>query len=378
MASVLELHKNGKIEIRNRQPISNRKILSKVYTPGVAEVCKVIHKDKENAHKYTIKGNTVAIVTDGTAVLGLGDIGPEAALPVMEGKAAIFRQFAGINAFPICVDTKDVDEIVNLVKQISPTFGAVNLEDISAPRCFEIEEKLLKELDIPVFHDDQHGTAIVVLAALINSLKILKMKFSDIRIVISGAGAAGIAVAKLLLKMKPKDIILVDSKGIIYQGRKENMNKAKEQIAVLTNKDKQKGSLADAVKGNNVFIGVSRPGILTEEMVRTMNQPVIFALSNPVPEIMPDKALNAGARIVATGRSDFPNQINNALVFPGLFKGLLKTKLQLNDAIKLRAAKALASIIKNPKPSKIIPDIFNKKIVDAVASSVKRGVKNEI
>ena len=372
MVSVLELHKNGKLEIKSKYRINNKAILSKIYTPGVAEPCKKISRNKKKVYDYTIKSNTVAIITDGSAVLGLGDIGPEAALPVMEGKAAIFREFADINAFPICIKTKEINEIVDLIKKISPVFGAINLEDIAAPRCFELEEQLLKELDIPVFHDDQHGTAIVVLAGLINSLKVVNKRFRDISIVISGAGAAGIAIARLLVLMVPKDIIVVDSKGIIHKGRKENMNKAKRDIASKTNKQQQKGGLRDAVKHKDVFIGVSKPNILTQNMVRSMKKnPIIFAMSNPLPEIMPDKALKAGAKVVATGRSDFPNQVNNALVFPGIFKGLLRAKVKINDRIKIKAAKALAKIIKRPRPDKILPDIFNKNVVPTIAKCVK-------
>jgi len=367
---IAKLHKGGKISVRSNYPVRDMYILSKIYTPGVAEVCNEIAKNKKLVYDYTIKNNTVAIVTDGSAVLGLGDIGPEAAMPVMEGKAILFKEFGGINAFPICLKTKDVNEIVEIVKKISTGFGGINLEDISAPRCFEIEERLKKELDIPVFHDDQHGAATVVLAGLINALKVVNKNFEDIKIVVSGAGAAGIATAKLLLKMKPLDILLVDSTGIIYDGR-NNMNTAKEEIARMTNHHKKKGGLDDAVKGSDVFIGLSAPDILKPGMVKTMNRdPIIFALANPVPEIMPDVAIGAGAKVVATGRSDFPNQINNALVFPGLFKGALEARTQITDDMKLEVAKALASIIKTPTADNIIPNVFNRNVVPAVSGIV--------
>ncbi len=368
---IAKLHKGGKISVRSNYPVRDMHILSKIYTPGVAEVCNEIAKNKKLVYDYTIKNNTVAIVTDGSAVLGLGDIGPEAAMPVMEGKAILFKEFGGINAFPICLKTKDVNEIVEIVKNISTGFGGINLEDISAPRCFEIEERLKKELDIPVFHDDQHGAATVVLAGLINALKVVNKNFEDIKIVVSGAGAAGIATAKLLLRMQPKDILLVDSTGVIYEGRKEGMNPAKEEIARMTNRSKARGNLADAVKLTDVFIGLSAPDILKPGMVKTMNRdPIIFALANPVPEIMPDVAIGAGAKVVATGRSDFPNQINNALVFPGLFKGALEARTQITDDMKIGIAKALANIIKTPTADNIIPNVFNRNVVPAVSGIV--------
>lgn len=369
----LNFHKGlkGKIAIVPKVDIKTRRELSLAYTPGVAYPCVEIAKDKKKVYKYTIKSNTVAVVTDGSAVLGLGDIGAEAALPVMEGKAVLFKRFGGIDAFPICLATKDVDEIVEIVKLIAPVFGGINLEDISAPRCFDIEKRLIDELDIPVMHDDQHGTAIVVLAALINALKITK-KDRGVRIAISGAGAAGIAVAKILLNCGFKNIILCDRAGIIYRGRKENMNKYKIEISKKTNKERIRGSLADAMKGADVFIGVSTPGIVSKEMIRSMNKnPIVFAMANPVPEIMPNEAKKAGAAVIATGRSDFPNQINNVLAFPGVFKGALKTRTKITDEIKIAAAYALAKSIK-PTKEKIIPSVFDKGVADSVARAVVR------
>jgi malate dehydrogenase (oxaloacetate-decarboxylating) len=368
---IARLHKGGKIVVKSRYPLTDKHILSKIYTPGVAEVCNEIAENKKLVYDYTMKSNMVAIVTDGSAVLGLGDIGPEAALPVMEGKAVLFKELAGINAFPICLRTKEVDEIVDIVKKISTGFGGINLEDISAPRCFEIERRLKSELDIPVFHDDQHGAATAVLAGLINALKVVNKKFENISIVISGAGAAGIAAAKLLIRMQPMDVILVDSTGAIYDGRKEGMNPAKVEIARMTNRSNVKGKLADAVKLTDVFIGLSAPNILKPDMVKTMNDnPIIFALANPVPEIMPDNAIQAGAKVVATGRSDFPNQLNNALVFPGIFKGALEARTQITDDMKIEVAKALANIIKNPTANNIVPDVFNKEVVPAVSGVI--------
>jgi malate dehydrogenase (oxaloacetate-decarboxylating) len=373
----LELHEKykGKIEVVSKVPLATRNDLSLAYTPGVAEPCRKIAENIENVYKYTSKGNLVAVVTDGTAVLGLGDIGPEAALPVMEGKCILFKQFGNVDAFPICLKTKDVDEIVDAVVKISPVFGGINLEDISAPRCFEIEEKLKEKLKIPVFHDDQHGTAIVVLAALINALKLVK-KGKEIKIVISGAGAAGTAVAKILLSYSFKNIIVCDTKGAIYSGR-DGLNSAKEEIASITNPQKIKGSMAEAMKGADVFIGVSAPNIVTKEMVKTMKEPIVFAMANPVPEIMPADALEGGARIVATGRSDFPNQINNVLAFPGIFKGALKVRKQITEKMKISAAEAIASLVAKPAPDKIIPSVFDN-VADAVAEAVMKAAGNPI
>jgi malate dehydrogenase (oxaloacetate-decarboxylating) len=368
----LELHEKhqGKIEVVSKIPIKNKKDLSLAYTPGVAEVCNAIVKNPEDIYKYTSKGNTVAVVTDGSAVLGLGNIGPEAALPVMEGKCILFKEFGGVDAFPICLATQEVDQIVDIVKKIAAVFGGINLEDISAPRCFEVEEKLKKELNIPVFHDDQHGTAIVVLAALINALKIVG-KDKDVKIVISGAGAAGIAVTKMLLNYGFKRIIACDRSGAICEGREENMNWAKEEIAKLTNRERVGCCLADSMVGADVFIGVSAPGLVNKEMVKSMaKDSIVFAMANPVPEIIPQDALEAGAKIVATGRSDFPNQINNVLAFPGVFKGALKIRSQITEKMKLAAAQAIAGMVK-PTPEKIIPDVFDN-VADVVAEAIVR------
>ncbi len=346
------------------------------YTPGVAEPVKEIVKDREALYKYTIKGNSVAVITDGSAVLGLGNVGPEAALPVMEGKAAIFKEFAGIDAFPICLATQNTKEIIRTIKILSPTFGAINLEDISAPRCFEIEEAL-QDIGIPVFHDDQHGTAIVVLAALQNALKVAKKDISKIKVVINGAGAAGTAIAKLL--RSPKEVIICDSKGIINKKRTD-LNKYKKELAKLTNPKNIKGSLRDALMGADVFIGVSKPKILTGEMIKTMNiKPIIFAMANPVPEIMPDEAKQAGAFIVATGRSDFPNQVNNALIFPGIFRGALDARIpHITPAMKMSAAKALAGLVKSPTRQKILPPLQDPKIVPTIAKAIKKLQNNPI
>lgn len=371
----LKLHSKhkGKIGLDVLTPIKSRDDLSLAYTPGVAAVCKAIAEKPNAVFKYTSKGNTVAIVTDGTAVLGLGDIGPEAALPVMEGKAVLMKEFANVDAYPICLNTKDPDEIVKTVMAISPGFGAINLEDISAPRCFEIEEKLKSSLPIPVFHDDQHGTAIVVLAGLINAFKITKRDFKSAKIVISGAGAAGIAVAKILLAQGAKNIIMVNSKGIISKSRKD-LNWAQEKMAKLTNPKNITGSLADALVGADVFIGVSAPNIATGEMVKSMNKnAIVFALANPVPEVMPDVAKEAGAAIVATGRSDFANQINNVLAFPGIFRGALDMRAKaITEDMKLAAAKALASYVKKPTAENIIPDVLDKKVAGVVAKAIKK------
>lgn len=370
----LELHRKhrGKIEIVSKVPLTNREELSLAYTPGVAEASREIGRDKELAYDYTIKGNTVAIISDGSAILGLGNLGAHAAIPVMEGKAAIFKEFAGIDAFPICVNTQDVEEIIALVKNIAPVFGGVNLEDISAPRCFEIEERLRKELPIPVMHDDQHGTATVVLAGLINSLKLRSSKKEDVRIVFSGAGAAGTAITKLLLEYGFKNIIVCDTEGAIFEGR-EGLNDEKATLSRITNNEKKVGTLADVLHKSDVFIGVSKGGLLTPEMVRTMSdRPIIFALANPIPEIMPDIAKEAGAFVVATGRSDFPNQINNSLAFPGIFRGALDNRIkQFNSGMFLRAAEALAGYVKDPTPDQVLPSMFDRGVVDAVKNSIR-------
>lgn len=371
----LELHKinKGKLAIESKVQVNNREDLSLAYTPGVAEPCRQIHENPAKVYEYTSKGNLVAVVSDGTAVLGLGDIGPAGAMPVMEGKAILFKTFADIDAFPICLDTKNVDEIVNTVRFLSPTFGGINLEDISAPRCFEIEERLKKELDIPVFHDDQHGTAIVVLSGLINALKLANKSLEDIKVVINGVGSAGIAIAKLLLLVGVKNILLVDRKGIVYRGNPEN-NKYKELMAEVTNPKDIRGSLQVAMKDSDVFIGVSAPGTVTKEMIKSMNpRAIVFAMANPVPEIMPQEAIEAGAFIVGTGRSDFPNQINNVLAFPGVFRGALDVGARdINEEMKIAAAYAIADIIeeKDLTPEFIIPDTFDKLVVEMVSRAV--------
>ena len=371
----LKLHEEceGKLEVALKCPLENKDDLSTAYTPGVAEPCRKIHENPEDAYKHTLKQNTVAVVSDGTAVLGLGDIGPLAAIPVMEGKSVLFKKFGNVDAFPICLDTKDVDEIVETVKRIAPSFGGINLEDISSPRCFEVEERLKKELDIPVFHDDQHGTAIVCTAGLTNALKIVGKKWEDISAVISGAGSAGISICKLLQKFGIGNVVLVDSQGALVDGD-PRLNPAKQEIAAVTNKNKETGSLADVIKGKDVFIGVSAPGLVTADMVRTMaKDPIIFAMANPTPEIMPDEAKEGGARIVATGRSDFPNQINNVLVFPGIFRGALDARATaITEPMKVAAAKAIASIVSDEELSEdyIIPDAFNEKVAPAVAKAV--------
>ncbi|MCR5828818.1 MAG: NAD-dependent malic enzyme [Lachnospiraceae bacterium] len=364
---------HGKLTVNPVCAITDRDSLSTAYTPGVAEPCREIHKDRHNAYKYTIKSHTVAVVSDGTAVLGLGDIGPEAAMPVMEGKAVLFREFGGVDAFPICLDTKDPEEIIKTVKYLAPTFGGINLEDISAPRCFEIETRLKEELDIPVFHDDQHGTAIVVTAGLINALRQVKKEWSDIRIVINGAGSAGISICRLLMQMNPGDIILVDKAGALCPGE-EWMNPVQAKMAEVTNKDQRRGTLADVMKGADVFIGVSAPKIVTKEMVSTMaRDAIVFAMANPTPEIMPEDAKAGGARIVATGRSDYPNQINNVLVFPGIFRGALMVEAkQIVEEMKLAAARAVASLISDGELADdyIIPSPFDKRVADVVACRV--------
>lgn len=371
----LKLHEKhkGKIEVVSKMKVETREDLSLAYTPGVAEPCRKIHENEENVYKYTSKGNIVAVVTDGTAVLGLGDIGPKAALPVMEGKSILFKEFANVDAFPICLDTKNVDEIVNAVKLMEPGLGGINLEDIGAPRCFEIEEKLKKILDIPVFHDDQHGTAIVVLAGLINALKIVNKKIEDINIVINGAGAAGTAISNLLLSAGAKNIIVCDRTGAIYKER-EKMNDAKLILAQTTNLGSKRGSLADVLVGADVFIGVSSADSVKPEMVRSMNKDaIILAMANPTPEIMPDLAKEAGARVIGTGRSDFPNQINNVLVFPGVFRGALDVRAkEINEEMKLAAAYAIAGYIdeKDLNEENIIPSALDKGVAKVVAKAI--------
>ena len=374
-AESLKIHERyrGKLAVKSRVSIQDKDDLSVAYTPGVAEPCKKIFDNPPLAYKYTIKGHTVAVVTDGTAVLGLGDIGPEAALPVMEGKSILFKEFGGVDAFPICLDTKDPKEIIKTVKYISPTFGGINLEDISSPRCFEIEETLKNELNIPVFHDDQHGTAIVVTAGIINSLKIVKKEWNDLKIVVAGAGAAGLSICRLLMNFEPADIILTNRKGIVYDGRPD-LNPVVAKMAKITNKNKQEGTLADALVGADIFIGVSGPNLVTSEMIKTMNRdPIVFALANPIPEIMPEDALEGGARIVATGRSDFPNQINNVLVFPGLFRGALMVRsTKIVEDMKVAAARALASLVHHRELNEkfIIPDVFDNRCAKVISEEV--------
>lgn len=371
----LEVHRKhrGKLEVKSRFSIVNRDELSVAYTPGVAAVCLEIQKNPEEAHNMTSCKNTVAVITDGTAVLGLGDIGPLAALPVMEGKAALFKEFANVDAFPIALATKDVEEIVETITNIAPTFGGINIEDISAPRCFEIERRLKKVLDIPVFHDDQHGTAIVVLAGLINALKVVKKKKEDIKIVVNGAGAAGTAVAKLAHEYGVKNIFVCDTKGVITSGRGD-LNEYKKELATFSSKKNLSGTVYDMLVGADVFVGVSKGGLLAAEHVKTMaKDAIIFAMANPTPEIMPDEAFLGGAKIVATGRSDFPNQINNVLVFPGIFRGALDARVrQITEEMKLAAAEALAALVQIPMPEKIIPEPFDAGVAEAVAEAVKK------
>ncbi len=386
----LELHEknHGKLAVQSKVPLANREDLSLAYTPGVAEPCRKIAQNPDDVYKYTMKSNTVAVITDGSAVLGLGNIGAAAGLPVMEGKCLLFKQFGGVDAFPICIKTQDVDEIVNIVKNIAVGFGGINLEDISAPRCFEIEERLKKELDIPVFHDDQHGTAIVVLAGVINAIKLAGKKLSDMKIVMSGSGAAGIATAKLLLNYGAKNLILCDRTGAIYKTRGDLDGPAssamarhlssghapKYLIAIMSNPNEEKGPLDDIIKGADMFIGVSSGGLLTADMVKTMApKAIVFGMANPTPEIMPDVAHAAGAFIVGTGRSDFPNQINNVLAFPGIFRGVLDVRApQITEEMKLAAAEALAALVKNPTVDKIVPGVFDPGVADAVAEAVKK------
>ena len=378
----LELHEknHGKVEVISKVKVENREDLSLAYTPGVAEPCRKIHANPDDVYKYTAKGNLVAVVSDGTAVLGLGDIGPLAGMPVMEGKSILFKEFANVDAFPICLDTKDVDEIVETVKRIAPCFGGINLEDISAPRCFEVEARLKKELDIPVFHDDQHGTAIVVCAGLINALKVVGKKMEDIRVVINGAGSAGISIRKLILQFGVGDVVLVDRQGALCPGE-EWMNPAQKAMAEVTNKDHQRGLLAEIIKNKDVFIGVSAPNLVTAEMVKTMaKDPIIFAMANPTPEIMPDVAKAGGARVVATGRSDFPNQINNVLVFPGIFRGALDVRAtDITEEMKLAASRAIASLITPEELNEeyIIPSPFDKRVCSVVAKEVGRVAREQ-
>jgi len=371
----LNVHKKlqGKLEIKSKLPVTNKEELSVAYTPGVAAVSKLLAKEPQAAYDYSIKGNTIAVVSDGSAVLGLGNIGPLGALPVMEGKAVLFKEFGGVNAVPIVLDTQDTEEIIKIVKSIAPTFAGINLEDISAPRCFEIEERLKAELNIPVFHDDQHGTAIVTLAGLVNALKVVGKNIEDVKIVISGVGAAGVAIAKLLKQYGAKRIVMVDSRGVINSNRQELPQYKKDLLNYLEYDERESVTLEQAMKNADVFIGVSVAGIVSPQMVENMNpDPIIMAMANPTPEIMPEKAYAAGAKVVATGRSDYPNQINNVLAFPGVFKGAIKNRVrQITDKMKLEAALALADLVKDPVPEKIIPDPFDRRVPEAVASVIK-------
>jgi len=369
MINAIDLSKKlgGKIEIRSKQKLT-KETLPILYTPGVADVSRAIAKNKKLSFEYTIRKNTVVVISDGSAVLGLGNIGPEGALPVMEGKALLFKELGGVDAIPIVLATQDTEEIIKTVKYLAPTFGGINLEDISAPRCFEIEERLKKELDIPVFHDDQHGTAIVVLAGLINALKVVEKDIKKIRIVISGVGAAGVAICKLLLRYGAKDILMCDRQGIIFQGRKK-LNSSKLEIAKTTNHKKIKGTLKEAMQGVDVFIGVSAPNLLDKSDILKMNKnAIVFAMANPIPEIMPEEAKKGGAQVVATGRSDFANQINNVLAFPGIFRGALDNRIKnITDKHKIKAAEAIASLVKNPRSDRIIPEALNPNVVKAVS-----------
>ncbi len=375
----LHMHRvnKGKLESKSKVEVKNAEDLSLAYSPGVAEPCKEIYDKPETVYDYTMKGNMVAVVSDGTAVLGLGNIGPEAALPVMEGKAVLFKSFAGVDAFPICLNTTDVDKIVETVKLLEPTFGGVNLEDIAAPNCFEIEERLKKETNIPIFHDDQHGTAIVTVAGLLNALKIVGKKMSEIKVVANGAGAAGMAIIKLLYRYGVRDIIMCDSKGAIYDGRPEGMNMIKDEVATFTNRDYIKGGLTEVLKDADVFIGVSVAGALTEEMVASMKKdPIIFAMANPVPEIMPEFAKAAGAKVIGTGRSDFPNQVNNVLAFPGIFRGALDVRAtHINEKMKQAAVEAIADLISEEELHEdyVIPAPFDKRVAPAVAAAVAKA-----
>ena len=376
----LQLHKdwNGKLETVSKTPVKTREDLALAYTPGVAEPCKVIAEDKEAAYTYTMKANTVAVVSDGSAVLGLGNIGPYAAMPVMEGKAVLFKEFGGVNAFPICLDTQDTEEIIKAVTYLAPGFGGINLEDISAPRCFEIEERLKEILDIPVFHDDQHGTAIVVLAGIINALKVVHKEKEDCKIVVNGAGSAGVAITKLLLTYGFPNIVMCDKVGIVSK-KTEGLNWMQQKMTEVTNLNNETGSLADALKGADIFVGVSAPNIVTPEMVASMNKDsILFAMANPVPEIMPDVAKAAGAKVVGTGRSDFPNQVNNVVAFPGIFKGALEGRAsQITEEMKLAAANAIASLVPDDElnENNIMPEAFNPKVAQVVADAVKSHIK---
>ncbi len=376
----LELHEkwNGKLDTVSKVQVKTREDLALAYTPGVAEPCKVIAEDPEAAYRYTIKSNTVAVVSDGSAVLGLGNIGPLAAMPVMEGKAVLFKEFGGINAFPICLDTQDTEEIIETVVRIAPAFGGINLEDISAPRCFEIEERLKKLLNIPVFHDDQHGTAIVVLAGIINALKVTGKKKEDCRVVVNGAGSAGVAITKLLLNYGFPHITMCDKTGMLCKGM-EGLNWMQEKMVEVTNLEHKTGTLADALKGADIFVGVSAPGIVSQEMVASMNKDsILFAMANPVPEIMPDLAKAAGARVVGTGRSDFPNQVNNVLIFPGIFRGALEGRATaITEEMKLAAANAIAALVDDSELSdeNILPAAFDPRVADAVSKAVKEHIR---
>lgn len=372
----LELHEKnqGKLEVVSKVKVNDAMDLALAYTPGVAEPCKKIHEDNDLAYKYTNKGNMVAVVTDGSAVLGLGNIGGIAGMPVMEGKSVLFKEFGNVDAFPICLNTQDTEEIISTVKAISPSFGGINLEDIAAPRCFEIEKRLIEELDIPVFHDDQHGTAVIVLSAVINALRIVKKDISDVKIVISGAGAAGIAISNLLTLAGAKNNLILNSRGIIDPDD-EKLDEARREIARTTNPNKVKGDLKTAMENADIFIGVSAPGILTKEMVSSMNHDaIVLAMANPVPEIYPDEAKEAGARVVGTGRSDYPNQVNNVLVFPGIFRGALDAKAdRITDDMKLSAAYAIAHMVEQPVEDRILPEAFNKDVARNVANAVKKS-----
>lgn len=377
----LNLHRRhqGKLEIRSKVAVENERDLSLAYSPGVAAPCREIHADPSKVHEYTMKGNTVAVITDGTAVLGLGNIGPQAALPVMEGKALLFKEFAGVDAFPICLDTTDAEEIIRTVKLLEPGFGGINLEDIAAPTCFIVEQRLKQEMNIPVFHDDQHGTAIVTLAGLINSLKLVEKEIEDVKVVVNGAGAAGIAIVKLLAKFGFGHIVMCDTKGAIYDGRPNGMNPFKAEVAEMSNYQMEQGQLADVIVGADVFVGVSAEGALTESMVRSMNEdPVIFAMANPNPEILPHAAKSAGARVIGTGRSDFANQVNNVLAFPGLFRGALDVQASdINDAMKIAAVEAIAALIATHELHEdyVIPKPFDPRVAQAVAEAVARAAQ---
>ena len=377
----LDLHYQlqGKIEVISRKPIQTREDLSLMYTPGVAEPCRVIAKDYEQSFRLTRRSNLVAVITDGSAVLGLGDIGPAAGMPVMEGKCALFKEFGGVDAFPICVDTKDVDKLVETIALISKSFGGINLEDIAAPRCFEVERRLKEVCDIPVFHDDQHGTAIVVAAAMLNAAKVTGKALGQMKIVINGAGAAGIAIGRLLISMGFGNIVMCDLGGIICEGD-EGLNAGQEEISHISNLNREHGTLADALKGADAFVGVSRPNLVTAEMVSTMNQGIVFAMANPTPEIMPDEARKGGAAVIGTGRSDFPNQINNVLVFPGIFKGALAVRAkEITEGMKIRAAKALAALVADDQLSAeyILPSALDKSVADAVADAVAQEAREQ-